>query len=144
MSAKAITNAKRRKKELEKELAEIDQFLELAGKFSDPLFSETPSPSGGGTPVSNSKPGELVAASHKAIKANGKPMNRSELLNALTDVGIIVSGKDPANTLGTTLSRASEKIIHLKSFGYWIVDEDYPIAGYFKNGSEGNVTMFGS
>lgn len=131
MSAKAITNAKRRKKEIIKELEEIDQFLELAEKFSGEKGGVSGGPSGGGTPKSSvSKPGEIVAASRKVIHANGKPMNRTEILDKLKGTGIVVSGKDQANTLGTTLSRASDKIVYLKGFGYWLRECHYEPAEY--------------
>ena len=145
MSAKAISNAKRRKKEILKELDEINQFLELAEKFSGEGASTSTNPTGGGSPkAGGAKTGEIVAASRKVIQVHDKPMNRSEILSKLEEDGIIVSGKDRANTLGTTLSRATDKIVYLKGFGYWLRESDYELAGYQANAprEDGTVKRF--
>ena len=58
-----------------------------------------------------------------------EPYPRGPLLSAIEELGVTVIGKDPANTMGTRLSRMSD-IINLKGYGYWIASRPFPRAGY--------------
>lgn len=66
-----------------------------------------------------------------------EPLSRKELLNALTDRGVVVGGANELNTLGTRLHRA-EWVANLKGHGYWLRDRDYEpadhVAGEFDVG----------
>ena len=57
-------------------------------------------------------------------------MSRDDLFAALTEKGVIIHGKEPPVVLQTMLWRMSDRIIHLKGFGYWSKDQAYEPAAY--------------
>lgn len=62
---------------------------------------------------------DMVVAILLAAKA---PMDRRSLLQAVTERGYVVPGKDPQNTLGARMSRMSgvRNVKHPSGNGYWL------------------------
>ncbi len=119
------------KKRLEKELADIDKVLEqakkLAQKYESPVgATHEGGPGGGG----GAKPVEVVAAVEEILVDARIPMTRGQLLRALYKRDVIVAGTNPANTLGTTLSRNTNTIANLKGHGYWLRRRSFPAANH--------------
>ena len=70
----------------------------------------------------NPKPAEVITLVKRILRAEQRPMTRTELLSALLERGMVVAGVDPAKVLGTNLWR-SEEIEKAKFGGYWIKGE---------------------
>lgn len=152
MASNPLLQLQRRKKEiqkqlleLQKELKEIDKVekgvLELAAKLA-PVADDTSDDEGGGGPSrtrSGARPLQIVKAAKDILMNSPHPMSRSELLNRLTAEGVEIVGSNPANTLGTTLSRAPKVFTNLRGFGYWLVDRPYAPASYAPKSAEGET-----
>ena len=155
MSDKAIENAKAMKKQLvdrrlvlHKEIAEIDTrigqidgFIAAWQAFADtdpefaveslPLASENKQRKSPDTPkraTGNSSKEEVAEAALKIIHERGSPVMRADLYKELLGRGLIIKGKDPEMVLSTMLWRMQDKIVRLKSGGYW--DADKPFGNY--------------
>lgn len=59
------------------------------------------------------------------IRAAGRPLTRSQLLDALTSRGFSIQGGDQSKVLGTNLWR-SGRFWSLKGLGYWPVTDEIP------------------
>jgi len=70
----------------------------------------------------NPKPAEIIESVKRILRAQQRPMTRTELLKALAERGVVVSGVDPAKVLGTNLWR-SDQIERAETGGYWIKGE---------------------
>lgn len=129
MSANPVKVAERRKRELLAELKEINKFLEMAQKISDREISKPSTPGGTGGSGSRSqtgpKPALVIATTKEILSSAPLPMTRGALLTALKDRGLEITGTNPANTLGTTLSR-SDDVSNVKGFGYWLRIRELP------------------
>lgn len=55
-----------------------------------------------------------------------RPMGRAELLEKLTEDGIIIRGKDPAMVLSTMLWRSKDVVRRLRKGGYWLAQAPLP------------------
>ncbi|MBK5948742.1 hypothetical protein CCR93_04665 [Rhodobium orientis] len=74
---------------------------------------------------------DVAESAREIIKERGAPMGRSELYNALCERGIHLHGKDPEMVLSTMLWRMKDRVVRLKSGGYWLADEPYRDADYY-------------
>lgn len=72
---------------------------------------------------------EFEEAARAVLRDADRPQQRGEMLAALDRGGIVVGGKDPANTLASRLTRMHD-IVNLRGYGYWLKDRPYPQAGY--------------
>jgi hypothetical protein len=57
-------------------------------------------------------------------------MPRKALLKAVTERGIILSGKDPGMVLSTMMWRMRNEFVGLPRWGYWLKDRPYEPAEY--------------
>lgn len=149
MASNPMAQLQRRKKEiqkllvaLEKELKDIEKaeksVFDLAAKLA-PVPDDSSDEGGDGGPSRNragARPAQIVKAAKDILLNAPHPMLRSELLNRLIAEGIEILGANPANTLGTTLSRAPSVFVNLKGFGYWLVAKPYAPASYALAGSD--------
>ena len=78
----------------------------------------------------NSKKEAVAKAAQAIIRQKGHPVDRNELLAALTAAGLRINGKSPLVTLSTMLWRMKTTILHLPSFGYWDASLPYAEADY--------------
>jgi hypothetical protein len=109
------------------ELEEVDGFIrmwhEMAGTQPPAALERkvTDAPAEGGKRIRPKNPAkEAVAeACVNYIREAGRPLMRAELLEKLTEDGIIIRGKDPAMVLSTMLWRSKQAVTRLKSGGYW-------------------------
>jgi hypothetical protein len=69
--------------------------------------------------------GEMLAEARRMIIAEGRPMNRSELVRRLEATGYITEGRDKSKVLGTNIWR-SKKFLHVDGLGYWPKDVPMP------------------
>ena len=72
---------------------------------------------------------EYEAALRDILMEASRPLQRKEVLNALTARGIVVGGTKELNTLGTRLHR-TDWVVNLKGFGYWLKARDFPEANH--------------
>jgi hypothetical protein len=154
MSA-SLTILTRRKKEIErqikdlqKELAEIERVLkpieDMAAKLTQ--SQETPPKKGGGSGPQRArggaKPAQVVAAAKEILSSASIPLTRGELLSRLHAMDIHIIGTNPANTLGTTLSRHKEVFRNIEGLGYWLADRPY--GSVHRNDEEGAEGVAGA
>ena len=57
-------------------------------------------------------------------------MPRKALLKAVTERGIILSGKDPEMVLSTMMWRMQDEFVRLPRWGYWLKNRPYEPAEY--------------
>lgn len=72
---------------------------------------------------------EFVAAAERMFREAERPLPRSEAFDRLKEMGVIVVGKDPHNTMTTRIHRMGN-IINIKGHGYWLKDRPYQQGGY--------------
>jgi hypothetical protein len=130
-------------KELERELKDINKVLAPVEKMGGKYLAKERSGGGsseGGLPKPHQgpKPAEVLNHVEEIIREANRPQTRGELMQALKQRGLQFAGKNPANTLGTTLSRApaNTKFINLARFGYWLRALPYPPANHVANGED--------
>lgn len=139
----ALDNALKRKKELERELREIEQFLSLHRRFakgeSGRVKSAKPNFFAGGgeaipTVISGTltfrdeklRPAVLADLVEKTLREAGKPMTRGELAAKLEEEGHKIPSPDKARYLGTILWRHRNRFENIEGSGYWIRGEKFP------------------
>jgi hypothetical protein len=143
----AISNALKEKKDLQKRLAEIDQFLRLYEHFSkaNQLLADMASP------VDKSKkstqrcpresvhnvhvqgmlrgPAAVVTVTKAILKDAGMPRTRGHLADELRRRKVYLPGKDTeacARYVGTILWRHDRDFEHIAGQGYWLKDVPVP------------------
>src|ERR1700690_2388087 len=132
--ATALQNALKRKKELERELAEINRFIALYDQFSEPRAVVEAAPhdptireSRRGTIVNMAdgvgksgrvRPLEFADFMEAAIRNRGGPMTRTALVDALQASGIAIPSEDKPRYLGTILWRHRERFVNIAGLGY--------------------------
>jgi hypothetical protein len=140
--ASALQNALKRRKELERELAEINRFIHLHDLLSRP---RQPTPLRDATPVirestgvsagvgfaagvgkSRGRPAEFAEVMALIIGETGRPMSRTELVDAVEKRGIEVPSEDKARYLGTILWRNRERFVNVPGSGYILEDMMHP------------------
>lgn len=141
-----------RRDEIAKELKELDDFIAMHRRTKELLglneashvgTSQERTPPGNdlaaATPTENKreritdnpKPAEVIEEVFRIVREAGRPMTRSELHRALADRGMEVRGANAAKTLGTTLWRARNRLVHIDGYGYWPIEDQYHPAGYY-------------
>jgi len=132
VASNPVIVAQRRKKALLAELEKINKFLEAAAEFSESAATKKAGGGGSSGPrvSAGPKPAEVVSAVEKILSSAEKPMTRGELLNELKALGLEIGGSNPANTLGTTISRDPERFVNLKGLGYWLRSRDFLPGGH--------------
>jgi HB1, ASXL, restriction endonuclease HTH domain len=132
--ARKINEAQQHIEAMRKELRAVEAFLEQYAQFaansqgqtvdaSD--HSSTPKPRLVGIPtfdsaptrLRNSKKEEVARVAREILAEEDKPIARKELLKAVTERGIIVSGKDPEMVLSTMMWRMQNEFIRLPRWG---------------------------
>jgi hypothetical protein len=81
-------------------------------------------------PQRNSKKEEVADAAYEIIRERGEPVSRSDLYKELIARGLRIEGSDPEMVLSTMLWRMKDRVVRLKSGGYWLADEKNEAAGY--------------
>lgn len=78
----------------------------------------------------NSRKEDVADTAYMIILEREKPVSRDELLNAVTERGMVIEGKDRPGVFTTMLWRMRNKIVKLDSGGYWLADVEYSPEGY--------------
>lgn len=73
--------------------------------------------------------GEFENTVRSILAGAEHPYQRGPMLAAIQRAGINVGGKNPANTMGTRLSRMAG-VINLRGYGYWLASRPYMAAGH--------------
>lgn len=139
MSRDAYQNAVTRREEIQKELAEIDQFLALHRKFSFPnlvaqgdmLDVEPPpkSQSAGfvGRKRSKITPNQWIKLIKVVLKEHGSRMTRGGIAEALEKKGHKIPSTAKPKYIGTIIWRSQE--FEADDYGYWPKDTLSPLLG---------------
>jgi hypothetical protein len=141
--AAEINSLAQRIDEIKRELAKIDawiaQWHEFAGvsrSSSQKQKEEFPILKGREAPkitrtTGNPKKEEVAEAAREIIAERGEPISRADLFKALAERGIkIQSESDPEMVLSTMLWRTRNRVVRLKTGGYWLPERPWPPAGY--------------
>ena len=158
MTDKALENAEAKKKQLvsrriqlhseiaalDEQIGKIDSFIRDWHAFAESAFelstgegsdsivaiaaSEEVAPK---RTTGNSRKEDVADAAYMAILEWEKPVSRDELLNAVTERGMIIEGKDRVGVFTTMMWRMRDKIVKLESGGYWLADIEYPPENYY-------------
>lgn len=136
----ALDNALKRKKELEDELARVNQFIQMYDQFSG-MNLENPA-----TPSLLDSAGRIVRATQKLkqrgrpadfarliraiLSQSGHPMARGELISILEGGGHSIPSADKQRYIGTVLWRNRNDFINIKDKGYWLRNLPCPAIGY--------------
>lgn len=157
---RVISNAVKRRTELREELQEVEKFLELYEKFkgtestqaamnfsaSEAEHIVTDSTErhatnieavAGINPPARGLPREMLRPHIRdAIMEAGRPLTRTELLNAMDRKKIPVGGtSNRAKNMGTILWRLRDDFVSLENMGYWPRTLAYPPANYVPSSS---------
>jgi hypothetical protein len=75
----------------------------------------------------NPKKEEVAEATRQIILERGAPISRGDLFKALADRGVIIASEaDPEVVLSTMLWRMRDKVVRLKTGGYWLPEKPQP------------------
>jgi len=146
MTEQAYENALRRKREIQRELNEIDEFLRLHQKYQG-IDGEQARPSkvphdrirrrisgvaGRADLKGQRSPSRDVAAkvAYEILLENGEPMTRTELVEAFDKRGNPIAGTDRAKNMGTIMWRLNDKFVNIEGYGYWPKDVPCEKVGY--------------
>ncbi|MBZ9760438.1 hypothetical protein LB553_06050 [Mesorhizobium sp. CA8] len=133
----AYSNALKRKKEIETELAKIDAFLDMYRQFSgseqeqsEPHSDESP-PAGNRETTSvrrprRLRPHEIADLSEKVIRDAGHPLTRAEIVSRLESAGIELHSEDKPRYVGTILWREKTRFTNIPGAGYIMADMATP------------------
>lgn len=140
----ALTNALKRKAELERELAEVDMFIRAYHRFRSlgggteatpaPVdieknsSDESARPPGFTPPKAKNRglPAVIADTVESVIRTRNEPMNRSELVDALEEAGIEMPAADKPRYIGTILWRHKDRFENIPGRGYWLVGLPVP------------------
>ncbi|NLH83392.1 MAG: hypothetical protein GX458_21515 [Phyllobacteriaceae bacterium] len=78
----------------------------------------------------NSKKEEVAEAAYEVIRERNEPVSRSDLYKELIARGLRIEGSDPEMVLSTMLWRMKDRVVRLKSGGYWLADVKNDEIGY--------------
>lgn len=140
MAENEIKKIMEKRELLRQELEKIDNFLDLYRELtgteavrSEPPVSgsvEPPKSHGRKRTSGTAKPSDVGPMARRILLEHGKPMTRSELLNALEERDVVLAGDDKAKYLGTILWRMKEAFVNLDGYGYWPRDKPFVPANY--------------
>jgi hypothetical protein len=146
----AVSKALKEKEELQKRLAEIEQFLRLYREFSEATQSdnkEKPSVDklNESTQINDKSltsrpkiprvkmrprgPRHVVSFSRGILQDIGEPLTRGELVSELETKNVLLPGADKesrARYVGTILWRHPKEFEHIPGRGYWLKGEPIP------------------
>lgn len=139
---------------LRQELEKIDNFLDLyreltgteAERSEASVASgdiEAPKSHGRKRTTGTAKPSDVGPMARRILLDHGKPMTRSELLNALEERDVVLAGDDKAKYLGTILWRMREAFVNLDGHGYWPKDQPYEPASYVPDDNKKGASKIG-
>lgn len=111
MGAGALQNALRRKKELEQELAQVNQFIIMHEQFT--TLNE---------PKNTVTPSKYAEVMEGILRESQTPMKRKELITAVEAAGFKIPSRDKARYLGTILWRFRSRFINISGRGYTLKD----------------------
>lgn len=130
----------RERRLLEKELAQVNQFLAAAEEYASRPASKLLSTSGLATstphiPLSrgrNPRREEILKLVVELLVGIGRPMKLREIDEAVREKGVNLSGTNPVAVLGTMLWRGGQDgiLINLRGLGYWPTHLPFPPAQY--------------
>ena len=136
--ATAVHNALKRKKELERELGEINRFLALYDQFSDAnpstrtklaaiggkesVESDLHKSGSGDVEKMRGRPAEFAGLMEQAIRAHNRPLSRTELVAILEASDVDIPSEDKPRYLGTILWRHKDKFVNVSGKGYLMED----------------------
>lgn len=137
--AAKINEAQQRLEEWRRELARADAFIRDWHVFAgEPIPSEEAADrfvatgTVGGRNRRNSKKEEVARQARELILDRNEPIGRTELYELLTkERGLTIEGTDPEMVLSTMLWRMKDRIVRLKSGGYWLPEKPYEPANYW-------------
>ena len=128
-------------KALKKEVDEIDDVVDRAEKLAQKIDSPSGFLSGGSAGGSGAapqsspgaKPAQVVSTVEEILSGSAMPMTRGQIMKALEERSVNIAGVNPANTLGTTLSRNKDIFVNIEGYGYWLKARDFAAGGYHAN-----------
>jgi HB1, ASXL, restriction endonuclease HTH domain len=144
--ARKISEGQQHVEAMRKELRAVEAFLEQYAQFaaksqgpavasddlsdSKPRLVRIPTFDSASPRLRNSKKEEVARMAREILAEEDKPLPRKDLLKAISERGIIVSGKDPEMVLSTMMWRMQNEFVRLPSWGYWFRSRPYGPAGY--------------
>ncbi len=136
MTDRAYQNALKRRSVLQKELAEVDEFIRLwrryAGTEAEHEVTGGRYEAGETSPVfeRNLSREQVGKWAREFILELGTPMTRGELVNAFHMRGLPIGGVNPARNMGTIMWRLRDNFVNIEGHGYWPRDKACPATGY--------------
>jgi hypothetical protein len=140
MAVISYQDALRRRDELRKQLADIEEFIRLWNELFGTEGEQNrliatlpphPMPAANGQRAPRSPTRERAAGiARRVILAKGKPMTRGELVAAFRAEGEPVAGEDPSKNMGTIMWRLRDRFVNIEGQGYWPSDTPLPEVGY--------------
>lgn len=89
-------------------------------------------------PAHTVRPKDVGPIARRLMLDNGRPMTRTELLEALKQNGVQLAGSDEARYLGTIMWRLRDEFINIEGRGYWPRDIPCEAVGYVPGDDEEN------
>lgn len=141
---RAYSNALKRKRELEEELAKTDAFLDMYRHFSGPeQEQDEPGNEASATPLPKEsersasrrrlRPHEIAALAERVIRGADEPLTRAEIVSRLENAGVELRSDDKPRYVGTILWREKDRFINLTGRGYVMAD----MAGRWQSAEKG-------
>ena len=141
----AIENARKQLIELKRQIAELEQFVQMyeeleGGTDADQSDTHAGHLSGtliGNKPVDNiprgrrrkrGRPAEIVAIIQQIIREVGRPLTRGEIAEALEQRDVHIPAEDKQRYIGTIAWRHKSAFENVGGLGYWLTGEPLPIA----------------
>jgi hypothetical protein len=145
MSEIALKTAIARREKLLREIEKLDAFIELYHELTEEthggsapdLLATAPDGSKIAVQVKSYqrdvpriKPRNLPPVVREILVANGRPMTRTQIIEALKGKGITMPAQDEARYLGTILWRFRNDFINIDGEGYWPRDVSCDAVAY--------------
>jgi len=131
MDDKLYKEALARRAALLDELKKLENFIRAYDTARD-LIGGQPSLADPATPEKRRRnpipPSRIADLAEELIRKEGRPLNRSELVQMFDANGIPLAGVDRVKNLGTIMWRNSDRFRHIEGRGYWIRGEPIPDA----------------
>lgn len=121
----------RAESEVKRLVAFVETYSELMGAPVAPQLMQMKHLEYNSERVKNPPRAVVVSNAISILKKNKKPMPRRLLMDALRRRGIVIKGKDPEMVLSTMLWRDQDRVVRIKSHGYWLKGVEYPPADYW-------------
>jgi Asp-tRNA(Asn)/Glu-tRNA(Gln) amidotransferase C subunit len=122
--ADRIEELTRRRAELLEELDRIEQYMNLHKQLfpedEDAAKASVNETRREGRREARNDPNAIAARAEELIRANGKPIQRGELVRRIEASGMPIHSKDKGKYIGTVLWRLRDKFVNVEDQGYWI------------------------